>query len=205
MPKNSCWPRRVYEASVEAVWMALINEKIHGPLTSLNERTGPWVATARGRWAALAGAPVNWLKEERGEASGLCLLLYSYTGVWVWQVKCNMTEGGKGAWFLIYRKQGSWFINGNSNHFRSQICWLHPKQEERTLSSKAVEKEKVIWQCFYLIYLFIQQGFIKCSYQVSGNKHVSFCHGCTNKRGSVKESANKTKQPNHFPSETSGS
>lgn len=44
----------------------------------------------------------------------------------------------------------------NSIHFPSQICLLHPKQaERRTLSSKAVEKEKVILQFFYLIYLFI--------------------------------------------------
>lgn len=97
-------------------------------------------------------------------------------------------------------------MDGNSVHFPGQICWLHPKQEERrTLSSKAVEKEKVIWQCFYLIYLFIQQGFIKCSCRVSGNKQVSFSRGCTNARGSGKESANKTKQPSHFPLETNGS
>lgn len=62
----------------------------------------------------------------------------------------------------------------NSIHFPSQICSLHPKRaERRTLSSKAVEKEKVILQFFYLIYLFIQKGFIKCSYPVSGNKHIS--------------------------------
>lgn len=51
---------------------------------------------------------------------------------------------------------------------------LPPKQgEKKTLSSKAAEKEKVISQLFFLIYLFTQQGFIKSSYRVSGNKHVS--------------------------------
>lgn len=35
--KKSCLPSRVYEVSVEAVWMAWVNEKIHGPLASLNE------------------------------------------------------------------------------------------------------------------------------------------------------------------------
>lgn len=72
MPKKSHLPSRAYEVSVEAVWMALVNEKIHGPLVSLNGMTGPWVASPGGWWARLhlQGELVNWLKEKGGETPG---------------------------------------------------------------------------------------------------------------------------------------
>ena len=91
--QNSCWPRRFYEV----LWMALWNEKIHRPLASSD---GPQRATPRG-WEAKLPLQVEIYiqlvkrRQMRVPKTLTSCYIIKKTGIEVWRVEGNITEGGE--------------------------------------------------------------------------------------------------------------